>query len=71
MQNNKKREDTGYHRRKIVRNVIYLVLFVVAVYLQIKGHADESYTGLAIQFLSLFIFLGILASYNHEMKKLG
>lgn len=65
------KKDTSYVRRKIIRNIIYLVLFVVAVYLQVIGHADESYTGLAIQFLSLFIFLGILTSYNYEMKKLG
>ena len=57
-----------YYKKKIIRNVILAVIFVIGVILQIVGRSIESYTGLALQGVSLVLLLIALFTYNRRFR---
>ncbi|MDO4604397.1 MAG: hypothetical protein Q4B23_00285 [Helcococcus sp.] len=57
-----------YYKKKIVRNLILALLFIIGVGLQFVGHSIESITGLVIQITSLAIILTVLFIYNRRYK---
>lgn len=57
-----------YYKKKVVKNIILAVIFVIGVVLQIVGQSIESYTGLAIQVVSLVLLLVTLFTYNRRFS---
>ncbi|MDO5027697.1 MAG: hypothetical protein Q4E36_00400 [Bacillota bacterium] len=57
-----------YYKKKKVKNLFLLVLFVLGIYLQVQGHKIVGYKGLFIQILSLGLLILILYIYNRRHK---
>ncbi|NLW52276.1 MAG: hypothetical protein GXY87_02800 [Tissierellia bacterium] len=57
-----------FYKKKILANILLGVLFIVGLVLQFVGHEIDSYTGLAIQFVSLAILIAVLFIYNRRHK---
>ena len=57
-----------FYKKKIVRNLILALLFIIGVVLQFLGHSIESITGLVIQIVSLSIILTVLFIYNRRYR---
>lgn len=57
-----------YYNKKLIKNLILFVIFIVGVVLQILGQRIESYMGLAIQFVSLIMLLLVLFIYNKRYQ---
>lgn len=55
-----------YYKKKLVKNIILSILFVIGVILQFVGHKIESVQGLFVQIGSLAIILLVLAIYNRR-----
>lgn len=58
----------NYYKKRIVRNLILALLFIIGVVLQFIGHSKESITGLIIQIISLTIILTVLFIYNRRYR---
>ncbi|WP_297632032.1 hypothetical protein [uncultured Clostridium sp.] len=50
----------------MLKNVVKLILFVIAIILVIKGATIIGYTGLGMMFLGIAIILGELYIYNKQ-----
>ena len=57
-----------FYKKKVLANIVLALLFVVGLVLQFVGHNIDSYTGLAIQFISLIILVVVLFIYNRRHK---
>lgn len=63
------KQDNYYRNRKII-TIIRILIFVIAIGLQIYGHKMESYLGLGIQFLSLALLIFLLYAYRKQLDRM-
>ncbi|MGF0039969.1 DUF6903 family protein [Peptoniphilaceae bacterium SGI.131] len=57
-----------YYKKKKIGNVILSLIFIIALILQVVGHANNSYYGLLIQFISVGLLIFVLYLYNKRHK---
>ena len=55
----------------MIKKIIYILIFILAIFLVIKGNTIQGYKGLSIMFIGLACLLAELYSYNRKYQYRG